>query len=188
MKPHPENPVELRSAPAVVIHIRDAPAHAGQVEYIGRAMKDTTGQYRALLNIRSMPFIPCSPWANQFPIERDTWKDRIQSIRLFRSRIWESSIRSRIHELRAKVLACWCTPKPCHGDTWAFLANLILFHGSACPRCKKPVISELRPAPTDLDELVEHWRCKSCNAWGSAPRGQLFNYPPDDPNETPPLL
>jgi Domain of unknown function (DUF4326) len=26
-------------------------------------------------------------------------------------------------ELRGKVLGCWCSPKPCHGDVLARLAN-----------------------------------------------------------------
>lgn len=177
-QPHPTNPEEILMPPAVCIHIKDARDYA-QVEYIGRAMKDTTGQYRALLGMSQKPFIPGTPWENRFPIERDTWKDRIQSLRLFRSRIWESSIRSRIHELRGKALACWCAPKPCHGDTWAALANMIRFYGAPCPKCSKPITSELRPAPGNMDELLETWRCKHCQTWGKAERGPLFVYPPD---------
>lgn len=30
---------------------------------------------------------------------------------------------SDLHELRGKVLGCWCSPKPCHGDVLAELAN-----------------------------------------------------------------
>lgn len=28
-----------------------------------------------------------------------------------------------LHELKGKVLGCWCKPKSCHGDTLAKLAN-----------------------------------------------------------------
>jgi hypothetical protein len=28
-----------------------------------------------------------------------------------------------IRELRGKVLGCWCTPKPCHGDVLLEIAN-----------------------------------------------------------------
>lgn len=28
-----------------------------------------------------------------------------------------------LHELRGKRLACWCYPKPCHGDILARLAD-----------------------------------------------------------------
>ena len=32
---------------------------------------------------------------------------------------------SHIHELKGKVLGCWCAPQACHGDTLAELANRI---------------------------------------------------------------
>lgn len=28
-----------------------------------------------------------------------------------------------LHELKGKVLGCWCSPKPCHGDILMELAN-----------------------------------------------------------------
>lgn len=28
-----------------------------------------------------------------------------------------------LHELKGKVLGCWCAPKQCHGDVLAELAN-----------------------------------------------------------------
>ncbi|MBX6723654.1 MAG: DUF4326 domain-containing protein, partial [Dactylosporangium sp.] len=30
---------------------------------------------------------------------------------------------ARLPELRGRVLACWCAPKPCHGDVLARLAD-----------------------------------------------------------------
>ena len=30
---------------------------------------------------------------------------------------------NKIHELKGKVLGCWCAPLPCHGDTLTDLAN-----------------------------------------------------------------
>lgn len=184
---HPTDPTPLPMPKAQAINIHDAPGYQNAV-YIGRAMRDRTGEYRALLGIRSLEYIPASPWANQFTIDRDTWENRIQAIRLFRSRLWEKSIRSRLHELRGKALVCWCHPKPCHGDILADLANKILFYGAPCPACGRPVGSELRPAPKDQGDVVESWRCPSCHAWGSAERGTILIHPPTDPNETPPLL
>jgi len=32
-------------------------------------------------------------------------------------------LRRDLHELRGKVLGCWCKPGPCHGDVLARLAN-----------------------------------------------------------------
>jgi len=28
-----------------------------------------------------------------------------------------------IHELKGKILGCWCHPKPCHGDILAYIAD-----------------------------------------------------------------
>src|SRR5262249_34733005 len=33
------------------------------------------------------------------------------------------SLSKRVHELRGKVLLCWCYPKRCHADHLAWLAN-----------------------------------------------------------------
>jgi hypothetical protein len=30
---------------------------------------------------------------------------------------------AQVHELKGKVLGCWCNPKPCHGDVLAELAE-----------------------------------------------------------------
>lgn len=179
MKPHPCHPQENPFPPARVIHVREAGELSG-VEYIGRHMKDPDGRFRALLRIKGGAFLPGSPWANPFPIEKDTRANRLQSIRRFRTHIWESSIRQRIHMLRGKILACWCAPSPCHGDVWADLANKVLFHGSSCPGCGKPVTSDLRPAEADQDQIVEHWRCHypACKAYGSAPRGAILIHAP----------
>lgn len=182
--PHQVNPPEIAGPPARVIHINAITAPGdSQIVYIGRGMKDADGRFRALLGIKGGRYLAGSPWANPYPIEKDTYPLRLQSIRRFRSHIWESSIRARIHELRGKVLACWCHPKPCHGDVWADLANKILFMGSPCPQCGSPVGSDLRPAQHDRDEILEHWRCPRCRAYGHAPRGPVLFHLPEPQGE-----
>lgn len=32
-------------------------------------------------------------------------------------------VRKHVHELRGKVLGCWCAPRPCHGDVLVELSN-----------------------------------------------------------------
>ena len=34
-----------------------------------------------------------------------------------------SGLLDQIHELKDKILGCWCKPLPCHGDILAELAN-----------------------------------------------------------------
>ena len=35
----------------------------------------------------------------------------------------QPELMAALHELRGKVLGCWCKPKPCHGDILARIAN-----------------------------------------------------------------
>ena len=55
-----------------------------------------------------------SKWGNPFPIgdsTRDEVISRYREYVLSRPELLES-----LHELKGKVLGCWCKPKPCHGD------------------------------------------------------------------------
>ena len=36
----------------------------------------------------------------------------------------QPSLLADLHELRGKILGCWCTPQACHGDVLSELANL----------------------------------------------------------------
>lgn len=63
-----------------------------------------------------------SKWHNPFKLERE--QDR--AIVLARYRIWllnQPALMRDLHELRGLRLACWCSPKACHGDVLAELAN-----------------------------------------------------------------
>lgn len=66
--------------------------------------------------------LPASRWANPFLVGVDGTREEVIAK-------YEAYVRSRpdlmaaLPELRGKVLACWCSPKRCHGDTLARLAD-----------------------------------------------------------------
>ena len=67
-----------------------------------------------------------SKWGNPFEIGRDgTREEVIEKYRFYLLRSW---LLNDIHELKDKVLGCWCHPLPCHGDILAELANAVLAH------------------------------------------------------------
>lgn len=63
-----------------------------------------------------------SKWHNPFKLTKE--EDR--PIVLARYRIWllnQPSLMRALPELRGLRLACWCSPRQCHGDVLAALAN-----------------------------------------------------------------
>ncbi len=61
-------------------------------------------------------------WGNPFEIGRDG--DRAAVIKKYEE--WlrgQPNLMRALGELKGKVLACWCAPKPCHGDVLLRLAN-----------------------------------------------------------------
>jgi len=66
-----------------------------------------------------------SKWANPFRIGRDgTRKEVIQKYRNWI--ITQVDLMASLHELKDKVLGCWCHPKECHGDFLAALVDLLI--------------------------------------------------------------
>lgn len=66
--------------------------------------------------------LPQSKWHNPVRLEKE--EDRPLAIAKYR--LWllaQPGLLADIHELRGKRLACWCSPKACHGDILAELAN-----------------------------------------------------------------
>lgn len=56
-----------------------------------------------------------SKWGNPFEIGRDG--TRAEVIEKYRSWILsQPDLLSQLGELKGKVLGCWCSPLPCHGD------------------------------------------------------------------------
>jgi len=63
-----------------------------------------------------------SEWGNPYEIGEDgDRKSVIDSFAIYIAR--KVGLRSRVAELRGKVLGCWCYPDSCHGDTLIKLAE-----------------------------------------------------------------
>jgi len=64
-----------------------------------------------------------SKWGNPFPLKREEDRDAV----LVKYRRWlatQPALIASLHELRGKVLGCWCAPRRCHADVLLRLANL----------------------------------------------------------------
>ena len=67
--------------------------------------------------------LPASKWANRFMIGRDGAKEEVIKAYERWLRDERPDLMAALHELRGKDLACWCAPKPCHGDILLRLTN-----------------------------------------------------------------
>lgn len=64
-----------------------------------------------------------SKWGNPFRIGPDGSRDDV--IHKYEAYLKNTpELFSSLHELKGKVLGCWCHPRPCHGDILAFYADL----------------------------------------------------------------
>lgn len=70
-----------------------------------------------------------SKWGNPFSHKEGTQaqfkvKDRREAIQKFEEYLLgNEELMSQIHELKGKVLGCWCKPQACHGDVLVKYAN-----------------------------------------------------------------
>lgn len=60
-----------------------------------------------------------SKWGNPFVVGRDG--DRTEVIEKYKTWLYTHPL--PYEELRGKILGCWCSPHPCHGDILMELAN-----------------------------------------------------------------
>lgn len=63
-----------------------------------------------------------SKWGNPFVIGKDGSREEVVE----KYRQWLLSnpeLLEEVKELKGKILGCWCSPKECHGDILAELAN-----------------------------------------------------------------
>lgn len=75
------------------------------------------------------------PWGNPFIIGRDG--DRASVIAKHKAWLWsrmqrEPQLCRDILALDGKVLACFCAPLPCHGDTLAAACEYLKSHPELC--------------------------------------------------------
>jgi len=70
-----------------------------------------------------------SKWGNPFSHKRGTLAKFLTQTREEAVTEYEKWIKTQTHlmdslpELNGKILACWCSPKACHGDVLARMAN-----------------------------------------------------------------
>ena len=66
-----------------------------------------------------------SVWGNPFVVGKDGTREEC----IERYRTWivtQAELIGRLHELEGKVLACWCAPKPCHGEVLVELVEAMV--------------------------------------------------------------
>ncbi len=100
---------ESRSAdpPPRVIHWRDRERH-DRVSYVGRAAPRQG--------------LTASAFGNPYRVDVDGTRAEV----IERYREWiltRPELLARLHELRGRVLACWCSPEACHADVLAELVD-----------------------------------------------------------------
>jgi hypothetical protein len=61
--------------------------------------------------------LPRSKWANPFRLRIGaTDSERKECLRRYKAYVLSrKDLIASLHELRGKTLACWCSPKACHG-------------------------------------------------------------------------
>jgi hypothetical protein len=63
-----------------------------------------------------------SKWGNPFEIGKDgTRKEVIEKYAAWINT--QPDLLNDLHELRGKILGCWCSPSACHGDVLAKMAD-----------------------------------------------------------------
>jgi hypothetical protein len=114
-----------------------------------------------ILNMRNTPCVPdlCvridrkSKWGNPYRMRSE--RERMDVIKKYTYYLLDSELVNDLHELEGKWLACWCYPKPCHGNVLKYLAE----HPELIGMCRGGAISR--------DEIVRRiwqangWKCEA---------------------------
>jgi hypothetical protein len=96
-----------------------------------------------------------SKWGNPFEIGKDG--DRETVIRKYREWVvTQPNLMAALPELRGKVLGCWCSPKACHGDVLAPLAN------------RQNAVTD------EIVDAVENEVGMGCGAWDMVPPKEII--------------
>lgn len=61
-----------------------------------------------------------SIWGNPFLMKNYSKEERDRVCNEYEEWFWTTDLPNHLHELKGKILGCYCKPKRCHGD---FLAN-----------------------------------------------------------------
>jgi hypothetical protein len=120
-----------------------------------------------IFNMRNTPCVPdlCvrivridrkSKWGNPYRMRSES--ERMHVIRKYAYYILDSKLLDDLHEIKGKWLACWCHPKPCHGDVLKYLAE------------HPELVGMYRGGAISRDEIVRRiWRA---NGWKCEEVGQ----------------
>lgn len=105
-----------------VVNIKDVPRgweHDDSYVYVGREGHGLSGD-----------------WGNIFQLKIDTPDQRGKVIRLYET--WlvrkiaeDEGFAQRVARLSGKTLVCFCSPKACHGDRLALIADILWYLGYA---------------------------------------------------------
>lgn len=75
-------------------------------------------------------------WGNPYKMRSE--RERMDVIKKYTYYLLDSKLLDDIHELEGKWLACWCYPKPCHGNVLKYLAEhpelIGMYRGGAISR------------------------------------------------------
>jgi hypothetical protein len=63
-----------------------------------------------------------SKWGNPYKIGVDGNRKEVLA-KYYKWIKKQPELMDSLHELKGKTLGCWCSPKPCHGDTLIYLAS-----------------------------------------------------------------
>ena len=98
-----------------------------------------------------------SKWGNPYVISKDgTREEVVQKFKKYL--LGNSKLMDELHELRGKVLGCWCTPQLCHGNVLAILANWDdEKNNRRCNLIDKSIDDDLSPKEEqELTQLQQH--------------------------------
>jgi hypothetical protein len=114
-----------------------------------------------ILNMRNTPCVPdlCiridrkTKWGNPYKMRSE--RERMDVIKKYTYYLLDSELVNDLHEIKGKWLACWCHPKPCHGDVLKYLAE------------HPELIGMYRGGAISRDEIVRRiwqangWKCET---------------------------
>lgn len=117
-----------------------------------------------ILNMRNTPLVAdlCfridrkSKWGNPYRMRSE--RERMDVIKKYTYYLLDSELVNDLHELEGKWLACWCYPKPCHGNVLKYLAE------------HPELIGMYRGGAISRDEIVR--RIWQANGWKCEEVGQ----------------
>jgi hypothetical protein len=119
-----------------------------------------------ILNMRNTPLVAdlCfridrkTKWGNPYRMRSE--RERMDVIKKYTYYLLDSELVNDLHELReGKRLACWCYPKPCHGDVLKYIAE------------HPELIGMYRGGAISRDEIVK--RIWQANEWSEAVGQQM---------------